>query len=158
MSQHTAEARTALQIAVESKLIKIIVGGCTCSTKTPELRYHDSRCHFRLASEAMQLLDGFSPASTPTSPSGDGGKGEKTLDADAFFAANAQDAQAMVNVAHGVPAFDPNQPCDAERMACGERFGWGGVPTMCMRCKNPHHACDRGMHDPQPLPQAHRGR
>jgi hypothetical protein len=42
--------------AVQQKLTRIMVGGCTCMTKTPELRYHNERCHFRLASEASALL------------------------------------------------------------------------------------------------------
>lgn len=44
----------------------------------------------------------------------------------------------------GVPAFDPTQPCDMQRLRDGWKPGFGGVPTMCMRCKNPHHACDGG--------------
>lgn len=56
------EAQTAHTINMESKLLAIMVGGCTCLTKTPELKYHAERCHYRLASEALALL----PA--PTQP------------------------------------------------------------------------------------------
>lgn len=49
-----------------------------------------------------------------------------------------------LNAGVGVPAFDPTQPCDMQRLRDGWKPGFGGVPTMCMRCKNPHHACDGG--------------
>lgn len=42
--------------AADAKLTRIQVGGCTCDTKTPELKHHSERCHFRLASEASALL------------------------------------------------------------------------------------------------------
>lgn len=39
----------------------------------------------------------------------------------------------------GVPAFDATQPCQLRSLTPGQV-----VPTMCPRCKNPHHACDGG--------------
>lgn len=38
------------------KLTRIMVGGCTCMTKTDEVRFHAERCHYRLAFEASELL------------------------------------------------------------------------------------------------------
>jgi hypothetical protein len=40
----------------EDRLSKILVGGCTCDTKSVELQEHAERCHFRLASEALEAL------------------------------------------------------------------------------------------------------
>lgn len=38
------------------RLFRAQVGGCTCLTKTPELRYHDAQCHYRLFSEASDEI------------------------------------------------------------------------------------------------------
>lgn len=40
-----------------------------------------------------------------------------------------------------VPPFDHGQQCELVRMKTAKH---GPVPTMCPRCKNPHHACDLG--------------
>lgn len=46
------------------------IGGCTCNTKTPELRFHSEDCRYRLAAEIERtLLD----ASAPTLGCGDPG-------------------------------------------------------------------------------------
>lgn len=42
---------------IDRRLARLQVGGCTCMTKTPELKYHDERCTYRLASEIAILLD-----------------------------------------------------------------------------------------------------
>lgn len=51
--------------AVTEKLIRMQVGGCTCNTKSPELRFHDERCTYRLACEVQDLLN---TAPTPSPP------------------------------------------------------------------------------------------
>lgn len=56
MDHLTNSSPTERLEAAQQKLTKIMVAGCTCMTKTPELRYHDERCHFRLAAEASLLL------------------------------------------------------------------------------------------------------
>lgn len=53
--QHAGALTSAVKHA-EEKLSKIMVGGCTCGTKTPELQHHAERCHFRLAGEALDAL------------------------------------------------------------------------------------------------------
>ena len=42
--------------AVQQRLTKIMVAGCTCLTKTPELQFHSDRCHYRLAAEVSMML------------------------------------------------------------------------------------------------------
>ena len=44
---------------MQSKLASIMLGGCTCLTKTNELKYHKENCHYRLASEVSELLRGM---------------------------------------------------------------------------------------------------
>jgi hypothetical protein len=43
---------------VQERLTKLQVGGCTCDTKTPELKYHADRCVYRLAAEIQMILLG----------------------------------------------------------------------------------------------------
>lgn len=50
---------------VTEKLFKLQVGGCTCMTETPELRFHDARCTYRLACEIQDLLNTAAPPSPP---------------------------------------------------------------------------------------------
>lgn len=38
------------------KLAKACVGGCTCLTKTPEIKFHDVGCHYRLFTEAWEEI------------------------------------------------------------------------------------------------------
>jgi hypothetical protein len=61
------EVRAVIQ-AAQDKLTRIMVGGCTCNTKTPELRFHSERCHFRLASEASEALSPAVPSAVPSTP------------------------------------------------------------------------------------------
>ena len=42
---------------VESHLVGMMVGGCTCDTKSPTLDFHDLRCKYRQASEAMGAVE-----------------------------------------------------------------------------------------------------
>lgn len=44
---------------VQLKLTRIEVGGCSCNTKAPDLKYHMRECHYRLAHEASVLLEAF---------------------------------------------------------------------------------------------------
>ena len=55
---HTIPSTSPTSLADElfSKLTQIQVGGCTCGTKTPVIKYHAERCHYRLASE-IELLE-----------------------------------------------------------------------------------------------------
>lgn len=48
---------------IHAKLTNIMIGGCTCSTKSPELKHHKEGCHYRLASEIGELLQ--APALKP---------------------------------------------------------------------------------------------
>lgn len=38
------------------QLIGMTVAGCTCNTKSPTLEFHDTRCMYRLASEALDTV------------------------------------------------------------------------------------------------------
>lgn len=38
---------------MSNALVSLCVGGCTCMTKTPILKFHDPRCRYRLAAEAL---------------------------------------------------------------------------------------------------------
>lgn len=42
---------------LESKLLQIVSGCCTCNTKSPTLEFHTESCAFRLAPEALDTLD-----------------------------------------------------------------------------------------------------
>ena len=48
-----------------SLLAKLTVGGCTCMTKTPELKYHAPDCQYRVASEIMLMIDPGKPRPDP---------------------------------------------------------------------------------------------
>jgi hypothetical protein len=43
-------------IALAERLDRLIVGGCTCDTKTPELAYHNDTCTYRVAVEVGDAL------------------------------------------------------------------------------------------------------
>ena len=42
------------------RLLEAGVGGCSCDTKPPELRYHSPICHFRLHEEARAEIERLS--------------------------------------------------------------------------------------------------
>ncbi len=42
--------------ALLDRLTGLMVGGCTCMTKTPELAHHDPQCKYRVASEAYDTI------------------------------------------------------------------------------------------------------
>lgn len=48
-----AMANGAEAARLRGALMKIAVGGCTCETKTPNLEWHDERCHYRIAEQAI---------------------------------------------------------------------------------------------------------
>jgi hypothetical protein len=48
--------RTEITQAHYMLLSRIIVGSCSCMTKTPELQYHRADCDYRLASEISHAL------------------------------------------------------------------------------------------------------
>lgn len=48
--------RHGIPYEIRKRLTSLQVGGCTCLTKTPELKYHKETCHYRLASEIESLL------------------------------------------------------------------------------------------------------
>lgn len=39
------------------RLLKAIMGGCTCSTKSPDLKWHDPVCHYRLFVESLGEIE-----------------------------------------------------------------------------------------------------
>lgn len=41
---------------IRDRLLNIIIAGCTCSTKTPNLECHKDNCHYRNAEEIWSLL------------------------------------------------------------------------------------------------------
>src|ERR1700756_823586 len=43
-------------IAIYDKLSKLMIGGCTCMTKTPVIQFHKENCTYRLAREVETLL------------------------------------------------------------------------------------------------------
>ncbi len=47
------------------RLSKLIMGTCSCQTKTPELRFHDENCQYRLASEVAEMVMDESPEPWP---------------------------------------------------------------------------------------------
>lgn len=62
----TPEERTGLQVQLENALLLIAVGGCTCETKTAEVQHHKERCHYRVACEAMPLVERLAAEVPPT--------------------------------------------------------------------------------------------
>ena len=42
---------------VRSKLLSLTTGSCTCQTKSPDIQYHEPTCYYRLAMEALNLID-----------------------------------------------------------------------------------------------------
>jgi hypothetical protein len=54
----TADALTERHFKL---LRKLQIGGCTCLTKTPELRFHAENCQYRLAAEIEHALLAASP-------------------------------------------------------------------------------------------------
>lgn len=53
---------TALTDEHSQLLTRLMVAGCTCDTKTPELRHHDANCQYRCASEIYDLLAAEQPS------------------------------------------------------------------------------------------------
>ena len=50
------EIRGALP-GLSQRVTRQLVGGCTCMTKTPELRYHHLDCKYRVMAEVSAVLD-----------------------------------------------------------------------------------------------------
>lgn len=46
----------ARHVELIDRLSSACVAGCTCMTKTPEVKHHDSLCHYRLFTEAIEAL------------------------------------------------------------------------------------------------------
>jgi hypothetical protein len=44
-------------LGLKARLIDAQVGGCSCLTKTPDFRYHEGTCHYRLHEEARQEIE-----------------------------------------------------------------------------------------------------
>ena len=53
--QHHLRQQTRIE-KISRYLTTLAVGGCTCCTKTPELRYHKVDCRYRKATEAEAML------------------------------------------------------------------------------------------------------
>lgn len=49
--------RQAAIEAITDKLTQIEAAGCTCLTKTPEIKYHAPNCKYRLAVEVEEMLE-----------------------------------------------------------------------------------------------------
>lgn len=43
------------------RLARCTVASCGCMTKTPEVRYHDESCLYRVLNEAIEVLDATRP-------------------------------------------------------------------------------------------------
>jgi hypothetical protein len=52
---HIILSNAAVEPLVD-RLIQASVGGCSCHTKSPELKWHDPLCHFRLFSECIEVI------------------------------------------------------------------------------------------------------
>ncbi len=50
-------------------LQRLTIGTCSCLTKTPELRFHDKHCTYRLASEVIDALATTSASHAKVKPS-----------------------------------------------------------------------------------------
>jgi len=50
------------------RLVSAQVAGCTCMTKTPELRYHAEDCHYRLFAEAHAAISELQERLRPYQP------------------------------------------------------------------------------------------
>jgi hypothetical protein len=61
-------------------LIRMQVGGCTCETKTNEIKYHATDCQYRLACEIEEALTFEDDRSAPHPPTGDAA-GKDSVDA-----------------------------------------------------------------------------
>jgi hypothetical protein len=38
---------------LSERLLRAALGGCTCLTKSPDIRWHDQLCHYRLFTESL---------------------------------------------------------------------------------------------------------
>jgi hypothetical protein len=47
-----AQNETAAVPPLKERLFRACIAGCTCSTKTPDISFHDLLCHYRLFTEA----------------------------------------------------------------------------------------------------------
>ena len=50
---------------VLKRLMLISVGGCTCQTKTAELKFHSQRCTYRVAMETFRFIQDESAIGVP---------------------------------------------------------------------------------------------
>jgi|SRR6187549_2086687 len=48
-------------VEILNKLDAICIDGCTCVTKTPVPKHHKPNCHYRLATEVIELLTNTLP-------------------------------------------------------------------------------------------------
>jgi hypothetical protein len=46
-----------MQNDLTTRLARCTVASCRCLTKTPEVRYHDESCLYRVLNEAIEVLD-----------------------------------------------------------------------------------------------------
>lgn len=65
------DTQTAAVEPLVDRLIQASIGGCSCQTKSPELRWHDPLCHFRLFSECIEAIGGMETARRMPLPSRD---------------------------------------------------------------------------------------
>ena len=45
-----------MKVGIEEKLLRKMVASCECSTKTPEVQYHDEMCLYRILNEAVNTI------------------------------------------------------------------------------------------------------
>jgi hypothetical protein len=50
--------------AAREQLLAMCVGGCTCGIKSPDVHFHDARCHYRQAQECLENVEQAAAALT----------------------------------------------------------------------------------------------
>jgi hypothetical protein len=50
--------------AARKQLLAMSVGGCTCGIKSPDVHFHDARCHYRQAQECLENVEQAAAALT----------------------------------------------------------------------------------------------
>jgi hypothetical protein len=53
MSQYDPQTTADLT----ERLLRAAVGGCTCLTKSPDIQWHDTLCHYRLFTESFGEIE-----------------------------------------------------------------------------------------------------
>jgi hypothetical protein len=61
---------TAADLPLNERLLRVSLGGCSCLTKAPDIKWHDQFCHYRVCVEALEEIERLkgTPVMNPTAP------------------------------------------------------------------------------------------